>query len=190
MKRAVILIGVALTIAACGSKPTVNEKNASVAEVAQAVRESAAAGDTYLQPGEWHVTSVIDDMSIPGMPAAAQAQMKKSIMKAPNTDFRYCLTEEEARHPGGKFFTGKENKNCRYDHFTMGGGKIDAALKCNQTDTGQIMAMTMAGTYSPEAYENRLTMTIEGGREQGMSMKMHAEAKRVGACTEKESKQS
>lgn len=190
MKRAVVLLGIALPLAACGSKTEVNEKNASVAEVAQAVRESAAASDMYLHAGEWHVTSMIEDMSIPGMPAAAQAQMKKSMMQSPNFDFRYCLTEDEAKKPGGKFFTGNQNKNCRYDHFTMGGGKIDAALRCDQTDTGQTMAMTMTGTYSPESYENRLTMKIEGGHENGMTMKMRAKAERVGACSEKENKES
>ena len=45
--------------------------------------------------------------------------------------YDYCLTPEQAKRPQGKFFNEQAANNCRYDHFTMGGGKIDAAMRCN-----------------------------------------------------------
>ena len=48
-------------------------------------------------------------------------------------------------------FTGKDNGNCRYDHFTMGGGKFDAAMRCEGQAAAQEMTMAMNGTYSPDA---------------------------------------
>jgi len=76
------------------------------------------------------------------------------------------------------FFAGT-NKNCRYDHFNMGGGKIDAVMKC--TEEGMAQTMTMAGTYSPDTYQMTMAMKSEGGAAaaSGMSMKMRVDAKRV-----------
>ena len=68
-RRAILSITIATVLTACGSKPAVDERNASVAEVAEAVRESGAANGTFLRAGQWRVTSVLEDMSIPGMPA-------------------------------------------------------------------------------------------------------------------------
>ena len=64
------------------------------------------------------------------MPPQAQAEMKRVMGQVQNNSFEYCVTPEEAKHPGGKMFTGKDNGDCRYDHFTMGGGKFDAAMRC------------------------------------------------------------
>ena len=64
---------------------------------------------------------------MPGMPAEMASQMK-GITNRIETD-QQCLTPEEAKRPKEDFFAG-DNKNCRYDHFTMAGGKIDALMKC------------------------------------------------------------
>ena len=67
----------------------------------------------------------------------------------------------------------------------MGGGKIDAAMRCGGHEGTQVMQM--AGTYSPDNYQMQTSMTVEGGdkAESGMSMKMRIEASRVGECTGK-----
>ena len=51
------------------------------------------------------------------------------------------------KKPKEDFFAGK-NSECRYDHFTMGGGKIDAMMHCGKEGHGQ--TMRMAGTYSSD----------------------------------------
>lgn len=175
----------ALALAACGG-PQVHEENASVDEVAAKVRE-ATGGGQFIKAGEWKSVSTIEQMEVPGMPPEAAAQMKQAMAKNGNHEFTTCLTEEDVKQPKGKFFTG--NDQCRYDHFTMGRGKIDAAMRCNAEGAGtQVMAMT--GTYTPERYDMRMTMTAENmpGVAAGMTMKMRVESTRLGACTAKSDK--
>jgi hypothetical protein len=88
------------------------------------------------------------------------------------------------KQPKGKFFGG--NDNCRYDHFTMSGGKIDAAMRC--TESGRSQIMQMSGTYSPDAYSMQMSSRSEGGpADEAVSMQMKVDAKRIGQCTGKES---
>ena len=187
MKSAAILIACALPLAACNKGPQVDAKNASVAEVAEKVRDAGVASDNFMRAGEWRASATIEEMNIPGMPPEAQKQMKQAMGQHQNTTYQYCLTPAEAQRPNGKFFTGKEANNCRYDHFTMGGGKIDAVMQC-QSDKTHSMTMTIEGAYSPDSYSTHVAMNMQGGREGGMTMKMRSEAHRVGECTSDELK--
>ena len=86
------------------------------------------------------------------------------------------------KRPKEDFFAGKNNE-CRYDHFTMGGGKIDAAMHCGGR-MAKARLMQMAGTYSPESYQMQTSMKMEGGStpQGAMAMTMRIEANRVGEC--------
>ena len=184
MKSNVVLIASIAALAACNKSPEVHAQNASVAEVAQKVREAGVADEGFLNPGQWRAVSTLEDMAMPGMTAQAQAQMKQIMGKASNATFEYCLTPEEAKQPSGRFFSGKDKGNCRYEHFNMGDGKIDAVMRC-EGDQGGAMTMAMNGTFSPDAYTSHGEMKIDGGREGGMTMKMRTEAKRIGECNSK-----
>ena len=118
---------------------------------------------------------------MPGMPPEAAAQMKAAMAKNGSHEFTTCLTEEDVKQPKGKFFTG--NDQCRYDHFNMSGGKIDAAMSCKAEGAGT-QVMTMTGTYSPESYSMQMSMKADGmpGPTSGMTMKMQVDSKRLGAC--------
>ena len=105
--------------------------------------------------------------------------MKKVMSQRGDSTYQYCLTPEQAKQPGGKFFNRQADKNCRYDHFTMGAGKIDAVMRC-AAPAGS-MSMTIDGTYSADSYSTHVSMNMEGG--QKMTMKMRSEAHRVGECT-------
>ena len=95
-----------------------------------------------------------------------------------------CLTPEQAKSPKEDFFSGAD-KNCRYEHFNWGGGKIDLKLNCKHPNATQTMAMV--GSYSPEAYTMTMTATNVGGGPAGeMTMKMKVDAKRIGDCDGKE----
>lgn len=176
MKRCMILLPAALV--ACDSEPTVSAANASAEEVAAKV--AAAGADRRVSPGRWEGTVTITHMAAPGMPPAIAERMKESFAKAHG--FASCLTPEEAKRPRGGFF-GNEGQDCRYDHFTMEGGTIDAAMTC--TIAGAERTMTMHGTYGADAY--RMDMTAKGAAGenpmQGMEMAMTVEAKRTGPCT-------
>lgn len=174
---------VPFALAACNSSPTVTATNASGEEVAAKVKAAQMDGQ-FVSPGRWESTMTINDMAIPGMPPQFAAQMKSHMGKAKT--FSSCLTPEEAKKPKEDFFA-KGNGDCRYDRFTMGSGKIDAAMTCKMGD-GQ-RTMTMIGTYSPDAYNMKVASTGTGEKNNpvaGMSMNMTLDAKRTGQCTGKE----
>lgn len=181
MKHAAILLACALPLAACDSKSEVDARNASVEDVAEQVAD-ARGSDSFVRPGKWRSSVQIEEFDLPGAPPEAASAMRSMHNRAQVSES--CLTPEEAKRPKEDFFAGS-NKNCRYDHFTMGGGKIDAVMKC----TGEGMAQTMAmqGTYGPDAYQMRMSMKAEAGSGPagGMTMKMRVDAKRVGECDAK-----
>lgn len=183
MKRVVVLIAIG-ALAACNSNsagPTIHEKNASVADVARQVRDASNDGNLHFQPGRWVSTVTVDAMSIPGLPPQAAAMMKKNIGMA--RTFATCLTPEEANKPNSDFFSGKND--CRYDHFTMGSGKIDAKMVCSEG--GQSQDFQVTGTYAPDAYHMAMAGNVGSGPNgQSMTMRSHVDSKRVGPCTGKE----
>ena len=179
MKHAVAVIAFAAALAACNKGPEVREKNASVEKVANAVSESGVANDIYLRAGEWKVDATVEEMDIPGLPPEAQSQMKQVMGQRGTTSYQYCLTPEQAKKPGGKFFNRQADRNCRYDHFNMGGGKVDAVMRCAAPQGS--MSMAINGTYSPDSYSTHVSMNMQGA--QKMTMKMRSEARRVGECS-------
>jgi hypothetical protein len=180
MKMILCMVACALPLAACNKGPQINEKNASVAEVAQKVRE-AASSETLVDPGRWETKVSLLDVDMPGMPPQFAAQMKKAMANRQENGFASCLTEEDVKRPKEDFFAGK-NKDCRYDHFTMSGGKIDAALRCENKPERGTATMQINGTYSRDSYEATMAMTVDGGREGSMKMRSHTESHRVGQC--------
>jgi hypothetical protein len=64
----------------------------------------------------------------------------------------------------------------------MGGGKIDAAMRCTQGGGTQLMEMD--GKYSRDSYAMNMKSRMEGGATgKPITMQMKVEAKRVGECT-------
>ena len=179
MKSAFCLMPLAF-LAGCDSSPTVEARNASVAEVAQQVRDAGGA-DEYLRPGKWLAKATLEELSAPGMPAGIAENMKVSMASKPGTE--KCMTKRDVKKPDADFFGGN-NDNCRYDHFKMGDGKIDAKMRC--TAGGGTQLMTMAGTYGPDQYQMRMTTQIDPGKAAAaigaMTMKLQVEGKRIGDC--------
>jgi hypothetical protein len=182
MMRIAILLAAA-ALAACGkSEPEVDARNASVGEVAEQVRE-ATGEDNFIRPGKWLSQVSFQEIDAPGMPAEVRNQMRG--MMAKRSSYESCLTAEEAKRPKEDFFAGTNNQ-CRYEHFTMGGGKIDAKMRCSQQ--GMTQVMELAGSYSPDAYQMTMSTRTQGvpGPAGDMAMKMRVDAKRVGECNAKQ----
>lgn len=175
------LLSAALPLAACNRAPEISAKNASVEEVANKVAD-AGGSDSFLRAGKWVTKATIEELSAPGMPAGIADQMKATMANKPGTES--CMTEADSKKPKTDFFSG--NKNCRYDHFKMGDGVIDARMRC--TAGGGTQVMTMAGDYKPEEYHMRMTTQVQSpagapaGAMGSMTMKMRVEGKRVGEC--------
>lgn len=184
MSRLPIVLLPALVLAACNSSPTVEATNASGAEVAKKVRESGVA-DEFISPGQWQMAMKINEMTMPGMPPQAAEQMKG--MMGQGHTFTECLTPEDVKKPKEDMFSGGD-KACKYDHFSMGGGKIDITMSCGGE---QPRTMKMAGTYSPDAYNMAVSSDGTGKSGPGaMSMKMEMAAKRIGDCTAEQLKEA
>ena len=168
MKYAAYALASVFCLTACNKGPEVNLKNASANQVSEAVKKSGVmSSDSMVEPGLWESKVTVQEMNIPGMPPQFADKMKQSMAEQRNHASRHCIKPEDVKKPKEDFFGA--DKSCKYDHFTMGGGKIDVAMVCHEEDTTQNMNMT--GT---------------GGQEQGMSMKMHVDSNRVGECTGKD----
>lgn len=181
MAYRVVLLACVAALAGCNKGPDINLKNASANEVAQSMREAGASGG-FVEPGRWHTDVTLVDIDVPGMPPQMKEQMKRSMGKFQEHGFDTCISEADAKKPKEDFFAGKNNQ-CRYDHFTMSGGKVDVAMHC-AGKTAETMAMTISGTYSRDAYQTDMAMEMSGGPGgQGMKARSHSEAHRVGQCT-------
>ena len=180
MKHGLVLLACTLTVAACNKQPDIDVKNASVEDVAEKVRK-AGGDEGFFEPGKWQTKITLLDIEVPGIPPQVAQQMKQSLAKVHEQTYDSCLTEADVKRPKEDFFAGKSN-DCRYDHLTMSGGKIDAALRCDAKPSG---AMTMAinGTYSRDSYEATMAMDLSSGREGRMKMRSHSRSRRVGECT-------
>lgn len=175
MKRIAVVLLVAL--AGC-DQGGVEMKNASVGEVAEAVRKERV-DDRFIDPGKWEQTVTLVSVDAPGMPDEVRNAMQRAMKQA--QVHSVCLTPEEAKSPREDFFTGKD-QNCRYEHFKWGKGKIDLKLKCDHPNAQQ--TMELAGAYAPRHYTMTMTATNEGSSPQEhMVMKMKVDARHVGQCT-------
>jgi hypothetical protein len=190
MKARIMVIASAAALFACDKSPEIHERNASIEQVANAARDAQSATGLSLRAGQWQLSGTMEEMNIPGLPASAQADMRRMIGEKNNFTMEYCLTTEEAKKPRGKFFGGKRSDNCRYESFDMEGGRIDAVMRCEGRPSGS-MTMKVSGTYAPESYSTKAAMEVEGenGRP-GIEMKMRTEAHRIGECNTTQEKAS
>jgi hypothetical protein len=180
MKRLALTLPL-VALAACNSSPEVKADNAKPSEVAAQMKEAAGKG-SFVRPGKWEQTVTVLKMDAPGMPPEAQAMMQKAMNRV--QVHNVCLSKEQAEKPREDFFTGAD-KNCTYEHFNWGGGKIDLKLVCKHQQVTTTMAM--AGTYTPDNYVLTMTSTNDAAKQMGdMVMTMKVDAKRVGDCDGKE----
>lgn len=166
-------------LAGCGSQEdTIEAEN----ESAESVAEKVAKSNIRPTPGRWEAKMTIEKLEMPDMPPEMKDMMKKQLGSAQT--FSSCLTPEQAAKPNAEFFRGSESSGCTYDKFEMGGGKIDAAMTCDQN--GQTQNMTMNGTYSEESYDINVNVDGAAAPNQSMAMTMAISARRVGECNGKE----
>lgn len=184
MKQTILLIAFAAVLTSCGKGPDVDLKNASGNEVTKAVRQSGVmTSGSMVEPGLWESKVTVEEMNVPGMPAEFAQKMKQTMAQHQPDASKSCLTPDEVKHPKEDFFGGND-KSCRYERFTMGGGKIDIRMQCKQERSTQ--DTTMTGSYTPTTYSMDMASNATGGEQSGMTMKMHVDARRIGECTGKE----
>jgi hypothetical protein len=120
------------------------------------------------------------EVEIPGMPPQLAARMKDSMGRQ-GASVTTCMTAADLKKPTPELLAGR-SKDCRFDHYTMSGGTIDAQMTCSSPQGGS-MSVATTGTYSSDEYETTSVMTASGGgRMSGMKTKSHTESHRVGEC--------
>jgi len=180
MRHVLLIAAAAAALGACNREPKVDAKDATPEEVAAKVKE-AGMDQITIRPGLWQSKVTINKVEVPGAPPEMAAAMQGKTSE----ERTYCLTPEEAKKPNENFFAGNRDE-CRYDHFTMSGGKIDAAMRCTHEQMTQ--QIDFAGSYTPDAYQMAMDTKVAGGPREmaGMSMSMRVESKRVGECSAKQ----
>jgi hypothetical protein len=173
-----------LLLAACSNEPEVNARNASAEAVASQV-QAAGGSDAFVRPGKWESRVRVTAFEMPGAPPEMANAMRSMHDRAQVATT--CLTPEQAKRPKEDFFAGA-GKNCRYHHFDMSGGKIDAMMTCEAE--GMAQTMTMKGNYSPDDYRMQMSVKADAGAgagpQGGMTMNMAVEARRLGECDGKQ----
>ena len=184
MKTAYCAIASVAALAACNKSPDVDLHNATGNQVVQAVKQSGmTTSDRMIEPGLWRSKVTVQEMNIPGMPPEMAGRMKAMMAERQQRTSSHCVTPEDVKKPKEDFFGG-EDKSCHYAHFAMGSGKMDIQMVCNEEGTTRTTAMT--GTYTPTSYSMDVSSQGTGGEHGGMSMKMHVDSQRVGACSAKD----
>jgi hypothetical protein len=169
-----LVLCAALALSACGKKDSVVAENESVESVAKKV----AASDIKPAPGRWETTVTLGKMEMAGVPESAAKAM--SQQQGTHSGMATCLTPADAAkmQDGGMF--QQSPGDCKYDRFSMAGGRIEGVMSCAQG--GQKVAMTMSGTYSASAYDIAMTTQTDAGGGRTMKMSMDVKSQRTGEC--------
>jgi hypothetical protein len=171
-----LALGAIATLAACNSSPTVTANNATPKEVQDKI---AAAGDVQMiSPGRWEGVTHITEMKMPGLPPEVQARLATTRGDQKTV---HCVTAEEVKASKASLL-GDMGGDCKYDHFAMGGGKIDGTATCH-SDGGGTMKTTVSGSFSADSYHLDVRAEGTGAKAtDNMTLAMSSDAKRVGDC--------
>jgi|SRR5579884_1133057 len=180
MNRIIYAVAAILLLPGCNKGPKVELKNATAKQVASAVNQSGLMnGDTMIEPGLWQSKVTIAEMSIPGLPPQYAEKMKQSMARTRDETSSHCITKADVKKPKEDFFGA--DRSCKYQHFQMGGGKIDIQMDCREE--GSVETTNMSGTYTPTTYSMDMSAKGSSGDRNGMTMKMHVDSHRIGECT-------
>ena len=176
----VLALVLAVSLAACKQEKAVTAEN----ESAESVAKKVAAANIKPLPGRWESTVKLEKMEMEGMPPQAKAAMESQLGKTQT--FATCLTPEQVNQPDGGFFQGASAKDCKYDHFTMAGGAVDAKMTC--AAGGRTATMEMSGSYGESNYDIRINSQSEVQPGMPMTMAMAITSRRTGDCNGTEKK--
>jgi len=173
-------IAAALALAGCGggeggdANEAAGNAGGNAGAGAGGGEAGSGGGSASLQPGQWEITTNVTSMNVPGMPAGMAPPMP------PPTTVRACLTAAQAAQPGAGFLSGSgEAQGCTYESNSIGGGRIQAVVQCNQA--GTTMRSTMSGQFTATSYEvNQQVETSAQG--QNMQIESRTTGRRVGDC--------
>lgn len=143
-------------------------RRAIIAAALWLVPAMAQAAGPGMTPGKWQITTRIEAMDMPDMPAGAM----QGMLGRPMTN-SICVKPADAA-AGPASMIGKDSNNCRTTRLDSGPGRIDAELQCKGPPAQTI---TISGTFSADAYDIRSRMAGSG-----MITSTRATGRRIGPC--------
>lgn len=165
--RAFLLTG--LTALVLGCSPPASE----------APGESAAppASMAQMQPGQYRTTMTILDISMPGVPAGAMANMQTAPIVT-----EHCVTATDiADYTAPDLTQGQNGMTCTAVRSNSVGGHIDNEATC--TGPTGTTTMHMVGTYTPTRVDMEMTSTTQMPNNAGaMTQRMQMVNERIGEC--------
>lgn len=134
------------------------------------------------EPGQYSQTMKVTKFEVPDAPPEMAKQMQAAMGQAQTMEF--CLTEEMSQKGFEEMFKeiGKGGE-CKYQRFTVSGGKLDALLECESAQEGK-GTITMAGTVTSQGSDVSVEVDTKnpaspmGNSTIGMQMV----SKRIGDC--------
>lgn len=123
-----------------------------------------------LPAGEWEID--FDSFVIFPGPRSGDPPVVNSFARSA----RACIPPGQAARPQPAVFF-ESGSGCRYDRFAMGGGKIDAILKCDATSLASAYTVRLRGTYEAERFD--VTPRRKGPIQ---AQRFHTRGRRIGDC--------
>lgn len=134
-------------LTACGETARVDERNASLDQVAAAVARADAG--TVLKPGRWETRVTFGDFNS----AAYREMLFDGVwgVAGRSGETTSCVLSEPGARPDMAMLA-KVGRECRYDRFRMGATTIEAQMTCRPKDDQRVY-IKLSGTYSPDHFE-------------------------------------
>jgi hypothetical protein len=170
------LIVAALGLAACHSQPHTDANGRSTSGTQQS--GAKLGSPVKMKPGRWQSTIEVVHVVADRMSAEDLAQLRDTEGRQVHT---MCLTAKDLANPLADIF-GIENAQCKYDHLTMTGGKIDGIMRCESPEA--IQTITMTGKFDDRSYRLETVADIRG--KQTLKLSMRVTGQYAGECTGEE----
>jgi len=138
--------------------------------IALAVALPTAVSAQMVQPGQWETVSTVTSVKGGNFPPAVAA-----AMRGRPTVIRHCVTPAEAA--AGPREMMKPSTGCKFDRFSMVGGRYAALMRCDRP--GSSMTVNATGAYTPVSAESTATMVMKG--RMAMTMTATTKSRRIGA---------
>lgn len=144
--------------------------------------KTAAAQVAKPQPGKYRTTLTVAKVGFPGMPAQLAGRMGEMFAKT-GQSHEFCLTLADADKGFEDFTKRAAQGDCKYERFSMAGGKIDARMSC-QTGKDMHAVYEMTGDFSATGSHVTLNgdQTAPGMPGGAMHMEVEVVSERIGAC--------
>lgn len=175
MRNRAILASMAtgLLLAGCSGGTEVDGDGDGSISAGEAAK--AAADIPKPEPGLYRATITMTGIDVPGMGANMQGHGGGMT-----TTSESCLTPADVEQGFEEMMKRGQDGSCRYEKFTVAGGKLDAVMLC-QTGQGEAR-MEMKGTATPTGSDFDASMKMDLDGMGNGTMRFSAKHERIGDC--------